>query len=857
MNTGRRRSSGFTLSSHLTDNDNPIITIEQPIPEGDLKELYRLEKVKQYHCINKLEQQYNTPNLQLINTLQDVELNELNYAVDHYLYLCAHKVHKCDSIFNVNLDNFNFNLRPTSMTQTEPKSKQPSFDFYNSTKSEIDELDDEKTIVMDSIVNLDFFRNGLRCGPIQTQVEIKPAPPPAEQPNQAARTVPSSAIDRHSAASLPKITPAHNINQDIPENRVVTPKPNTYLNPNPNSHQSLQPNPALTAGSLKSSSQATFKPQNTINTAVTNNTSTTKDTVTINKQLIIYKYLLVFDLNKKYFEIDNLNQQELLHTIKMLKKPQKWSSSDYEQLSLELKQSTDIFGLFNGMSKKKEKSMSSNNATNVPKTRYLNSKAIFDRLFRHFTQVLNSEWPESHLKPFTHTPATAKTRTKSNTNPSRSNAHQLMHRFQIVDGSKTIDLRNNQIRIGFKWNGVKFKDLDIIIMLNIGIKYRNVLIDAKVDLVLLDLLNKFVKNNSGGFYQNLKKTPDLKTLNKMCLFMSTNLKIKFDAYYLVPNLVHHWSLNFKHIKINFLKCLIFINCMNPTSIGITIINDLLNGDYAEKKERVTFAQAAATKNGKSGAGPPPPPPTMSKAKANAMNFMANLTNTSSLYLLVKTLQIFIFITFNQLEMNKIFVDENLSEEDLILEVILNEIGINEDDHDAKWSVENLFDRIWNCLMRIRYSLLHGYLQDTFDILHNVVPSMFIRYIVQFEVSNQSSGNSNNKRYSSLSRSSSVRSMEGKNQVNVSNKFMHAIESTMKSMLTTIITDEMNVFTINMLPRVPTVTFDDLINSQSKSNITISITSGSSNDMNKGARLKTGKATKGTKSSSSIESAIDS
>ncbi len=108
-----------------------------------------------------------------------------------------------------------------------------------------------------------------------------------------------------------------------------------------------------------------------------------------NKNKIIFKYFFVLDLNTFYFQFCKLNKKQPLYAIKLANIPADWTNSDLEQLTLEIN--------INEPTKKVEipyirKQPAPNYLPRRHFTRFLNSRALFDRVYRHFVRVLFYEW---------------------------------------------------------------------------------------------------------------------------------------------------------------------------------------------------------------------------------------------------------------------------------------------------------------------------------------------------------------------------------------------------------------------------------------------------------------------------------
>jgi hypothetical protein len=158
---------------------------------------------------------------------------------------------------------------------------------------------------------------------------------------------------------------------------------------------------------------------------------------------ITFKYMLTIDVNKNYFQfmsdkVGHGDQQEL-YKINLIKKPLTWSQFDYDQISL------DVL-----LNKRKSNGRS--------KTRYLNSRAIFDRLYQFFDHTLKYDFPTRQAAAMA--VAMQSTGNMSKTLSSMSKATKSTKTSQggdpgvasvDLDGvTRTCRLKNNQLIINFK-----------------------------------------------------------------------------------------------------------------------------------------------------------------------------------------------------------------------------------------------------------------------------------------------------------------------------------------------------------------------------------------------------------------------
>lgn len=774
--------------NEFSDNANEYM----PTAE-EISELVKFQKLKQFHNINKFEQLHNPPNHQLTNSLQDSELNDLMMSVNSYIHLCMHKVNKKDNAFSVNIENFKFDPNESDIKTLKKSSKAtaPSVTVIEENKNlqflktsnkpfmDADPVsiatDDEKNpIVIDQIFSLDFLRNGLKCGPLQGQKD---------------KDYLNTLYEQTTKSFFPNLT---NLNVQKQEKEKDSEE-------NMSKNENGTTSPSTSRLSMDKPQSSVAKPLSsayTQNSAVVRAMNINKD----NKQMITFRYLLVFDLNKNNFELNLVSEKEYSYSVMMREKPTNWSVNDYEQLTLEVKSSNQepIDQIYDNILRKKEKYKGFKNyLAQEVKPRHLNSKAVLDRLLKYFASVLKKDWPDLTLNSNEIKRELLLKQiyqTKKNNYQYQSNTQA---RIQILEESKAIDIKDNQLRIGFKWQGIKFKDLDVLLLINVGIKFNDEKVQAKLNESLIQILNKFITKNSNGYYQNIEKNLRVDDLSKINTWLSKHLKFSFDQYHLSPNLVHYWSINLRALKLNFLKFLIFLNCCNPNITQLPAnaqiintgllsnVNDLLNGVYFEK---VLFP-----KHGSNAASKASVFNIFNNKKSPNFNFMAIMNNNCSLYLLLKILQIFFFNSINTIEPNNRIEDENQTEEDLIVDILLSEILSTNQSHC--WSIDNIFERIWSSLFKIRVSALRSYIMDPFRIHDNVLPGPIMKYIGFFGIEPRSFVVK--KRITTIKREQ-VSKLLDTNKLDRTNPnvLVAAFESMMKVIFTSILTEEVNIYLLN-------------------------------------------------------------
>jgi hypothetical protein len=764
----------------------------------EIAELVKFQKAKQFHNISKFEQLHNGPNNLLINSLQDTELNDLIMSVNSYIHLCMHKIHKKDNAFSVIIENFKFDPNESDIKTFKKSSKSSAttvkvieenknLQYLKASNRPFLEpdlasiKDDEKNpIILEQIVSLDFLRNGLKCGPLQVQKD---------------KDILNAMLEQNTKNTLPNLTNPNGQKQDKDSDENASKNENGTTSPSTSRLSMDKPQ-----SSVQKPTSSVQKPQSsayTQNSTIIRALNANKD----NKQLVTFRYMLVFDLNKNNFELTLVNEKEYSYSVMMHDKPSNWSQNDYEQLTLEVKSNSQepMEQIHANILKKKEKYKGFKNyLSQEVKPRHLNSKAVLDRLLKHFSTVLKKDWPDVSLN----SNEIKKEMYLKQMYQAKKNAYQYQQntppRIQILEESKSIDIKDNQLRIGFKWQGIKFKDLDVLLLINIGIKFNDEKIQTKLNESMLEILNKFITKNANGYYHNIEKSLRVDDLSKINTWLSKHLKFTFDQYHLSPNLVHYWSINVRVLKLNFFKFLIFLNCCNPNITQLPAnaqiintgllsnVNDLLNGVYFEK---INSSTKQAT-----------PKTTVfnifNNKKSPNYNFMAIMNNNCSLYMLLKILQIFFFNTINSIEPINRVDDENQTEEDLIMDILLCEISLTNEPHC--WSIDNIFERIWSSLIKIRFSTLRSFLMDPFKINGNVMPGSLLKYIGYFGIEPRSFVVVK-KRITDIRREQASKVLDTGNK-NIERKspnvLLTALENMMKVVFTSILTEEVNIYLLN-------------------------------------------------------------
>lgn len=467
--------------------------------------------------------------------------------------------------------------------------------------------------------------------------------------------------------------------------------------------------------------------------------------VPIQQPVLNLNYLLILNLNREYFRIEQENLN--FFKIKLIKKPSDLSMNDYDQISIEMnkKKDTPVRGRSNY--KQSQKSC-----------RYLNSRAISDRLIRYFNYCLKHKWPK---------------KTQIN-HPVPKNQPNDPNQSNFNEENRRVCMKNNQILISFEFNGTKsLKEAKI-----------NLFIDIAVNLGENDDIDTFEStcNSVKQVLNQYSTDSNLELLNeekykKLCSWLINTFNFNINSIYLCPTYLHLWNINTKLSKLNLIKFLVWFDTIRCTNTNITSL------DHVYLISSLVFKQ----------------------------NFFQTIqTSTSPIFLLAKLLQLFISTFFSLLKEdpnNAAYFDGEFYDpdqlmfenEDLILNLIIGEIkneGVN-------WSSENLLDRLWVTLTNLRsYLFITSHLPDPFNRFTNQLPKFYLKCTGYLNLSSASSSQIFGNRILNLLNSS--------------------FEATMKTLLTKVITEEIDFSSVerslsDLGNRRSTVVISPVINKDLKTN----------------------------------------
>lgn len=218
-------------------------------------------------------------------------------------------------------------------------------------------------------------------------------------------------------------------------------------------------------------------------------------------------------------------------------------------------------------------------------------------------------------------------------------------------------------------------------------------------------------------------------------WMHKYLKINLNSIYLTPNCVHHWSLCLLPLKINFLVWLIWLNSFTAKTVGTDLIFSLFNG-ISEDQEKFNNSQIKLliSSHLSNKGAVMKPNQTLALLLTNQTCF-AN----SNLFLVVRMLQLFNYLSLSKNEITLKMENFNGSEEELIADLIFLEMNhnscLNSKGNRIRyngteiWSNENLFDRYWSCLFKLRSAfVVEHILPDPFRVFRSSLPGPFIKHV---------------------------------------------------------------------------------------------------------------------------------
>jgi len=429
------------------------------------------------------------------------------------------------------------------------------------------------------------------------------------------------------------------------------------------------------------------------------------------------------------------NKKEIKPNLKFL-----LPKSDIEQISLNMPTNINPTStnnnqrIFSSMSRNKRVSSSVNpsRTSTFTVSQFLNSKALLDRLFKYFFYVFKYEWHNTNME--NKSKFDAATQEKQQTKPQQPDEQVLPQQQQqqqnviknsnnkprndqkdapkepILNEFKHCELSNNRLKFSFKWQGSKYKDLDVNILINFGIKYDNQLIKDIVEQSIVQICNEFFHKN--GFCKKLRPL-DSQRMRELTNWLSQNIKLNLNQVHLVPNYIHYWTLNFECLKFDLLKFLIWTNSLTETSYEANELNVLINEGLYKLNETKLSKPLGIPYN----------------------NFFYSIATNqnSTLMLLCKVLQICFHLSYYMLETSKLKEESANNDEEFLIDIMLNEIKFNRkfmydlNDDDCSWNSLSLFEHVWSSLLRMRDCISTCYLSDTLNIYENVVPKMILKY----------------------------------------------------------------------------------------------------------------------------------
>lgn len=307
----------------------------------------------------------------------------------------------------------------------------------------------------------------------------------------------------------------------------------------------------------------------------------------------------------------------------------------------------------------------------------------------------------------------------------------------------------------------------------------------------------------------------------MINFLYRNFKINLSSIYLLPNCIHHWTLYLLPLKLNFLTLLIWLNSFHARTFGTDIIINMFNGEDKATNAQLKLLVANHLSN---------------KGSLMKQNYCLSLLLTnninSNLFLLVRMIQLFNHLSLNKSEIAIKMENYNSSEEELIADLVFLEINnnscFNSRGHKIRqannvgdiWCNENLFDRLWSILIKLRSAMIVEHLlPDPFKIFRNALPCLFIKHItLQF--------------YSKISFQNSV--LDSSSHLDA-NEVRACIETAMKLIFINVVNDDTREIRNLSQNKSQSVILSDIVvkrqNTMNLPNISMANTVGSNLDLN--------------------------
>ena len=279
------------------------------------------------------------------------------------------------------------------------------------------------------------------------------------------------------------------------------------------------------------------------------------------------------ELDKDHFSSINTMNDNNLFKIQLLRKPSSWSSHDYESLTISLKDTRkDFYSKFNSSSFNSFTSSIDNlsaslnsfpshienkKKTNLNNTkRYLNSKGLLDRIYKQFHNVFRS-W-SGH----------------------KSTDQQVKHTVNFDSQSKTCQVVNNQLKITMRYKGNKLKDIEIILLISVAIKYNDTYIEDNLEQSLKNIVSNFLTSNGCKYLNNSTLVINDEIIDKLINYSEEIYHLNLKTIYLSADSgISCWTLNLLPIKLNLIKflcCLSSLNANNLNTKSLNLLLDLFN-----------------------------------------------------------------------------------------------------------------------------------------------------------------------------------------------------------------------------------------------------------------------------------------
>jgi hypothetical protein len=114
----------------------------------------------------------------------------------------------------------------------------------------------------------------------------------------------------------------------------------------------------------------------------------------------------------------------------------------------------------------------------------------------------------------------------------------------------------------------------------------------------------------------------------------------------------------------------------------------------------------------------------------SMSHLLSNSSHSCLFLIHKQLQLFNFLSLGKRELAEKVGNTSQCEDNILPDILFAQINHNASQagHGYTWSPPNVFDLMWQSVMRLRLGILRCLIPDSFRIFDNVLPNEYLQFI---------------------------------------------------------------------------------------------------------------------------------